>query len=362
MPVTTAIRADHTRRRVAQLCTEATSPQELLEGVAATVRPLVRQEAAAWLVTDPVTMLFTDGVIEGFSPETCEPWYHHELSVPNVATFAQLASGRPAVTVLSEATRGDVASSPRWREVLAPSGYGRELRVVFRDHGVTWGCATVHRNSKEPDFGRADADLFGALSPLVGAGLRRLVVEERTTEADLDGPGLLLVGPDRVARAGTPAGARWLELLGAPTGELRHTWLLSLGELATRGSGTGKRIRLRARDGRWATLHAEPLQDRDGTFAVIVEPSRPTDVAAVIAMAYGLSPREQDLVLALARGEGTQAIADRLRISPHTVRDHIKSIFDKTGVSSRNELVAKLFHDHYAEHFFSRVSARHGPS
>jgi hypothetical protein len=40
--------------------------------------------------------------------------------------------------------------------------------------------------------------------------------------------------------------------------------------------------------------------------------------------------------------------AGRLHLSPHTVRDYVKAIFDKVGVSSRGELVAKLFADHYA--------------
>jgi DNA-binding CsgD family transcriptional regulator len=38
----------------------------------------------------------------------------------------------------------------------------------------------------------------------------------------------------------------------------------------------------------------------------------------------------------------TQDIAAQLFISPHTVRDHIKSIFDKTAVRSRGALVAKF--------------------
>jgi DNA-binding NarL/FixJ family response regulator len=33
-------------------------------------------------------------------------------------------------------------------------------------------------------------------------------------------------------------------------------------------------------------------------------------------------------------------IAAELSISPHTVRDHVKAIFAKTGVSTRGELVA----------------------
>jgi hypothetical protein len=34
-------------------------------------------------------------------------------------------------------------------------------------------------------------------------------------------------------------------------------------------------------------------------------------------------------------------------VSPHTVRDHIKSVLGKVGVSSRGELVATLYLDHF---------------
>jgi DNA-binding CsgD family transcriptional regulator len=44
----------------------------------------------------------------------------------------------------------------------------------------------------------------------------------------------------------------------------------------------------------------------------------------------------------LLRGTATQDIAASLHISPHTVRDHVKAIFAKLGVSSRAELAALL--------------------
>ena len=50
-------------------------------------------------------------------------------------------------------------------------------------------------------------------------------------------------------------------------------------------------------------------------------------------------------------------IAAELGLSSHTVRDHVKAIFDKAGVSSRGELVARLFSEHLLSGF--ERAARH---
>lgn len=40
-------------------------------------------------------------------------------------------------------------------------------------------------------------------------------------------------------------------------------------------------------------------------------------------------------------------MAQHLHISANTVQDHLKSIFDKTGVRNRGELVSHIFMDEY---------------
>jgi DNA-binding NarL/FixJ family response regulator len=83
--------------------------------------------------------------------------------------------------------------------------------------------------------------------------------------------------------------------------------------------------------------------------AVVIEPAKSGEIAPIIVDAYALSPRERDVVRAIARGLSNPEIAAELFLSPHTVRDYVKSVFEKLGVSSRGELVAKLFAEHYAD-------------
>ena len=54
-----------------------------------------------------------------------------------------------------------------------------------------------------------------------------------------------------------------------------------------------------------------------------------------------LTPRELDVLAALADGAPNKMIARRLGISFHTVKFHVASILDKLGADSRTEAVAE---------------------
>ena len=53
----------------------------------------------------------------------------------------------------------------------------------------------------------------------------------------------------------------------------------------------------------------------------------------------GLSPREREILGYLGRGHGIVFVANTLVISESTVRTHVKSIYRKLGVSSREDLL-----------------------
>ncbi|MDR2108674.1 MAG: helix-turn-helix transcriptional regulator [Coriobacteriales bacterium] len=57
-----------------------------------------------------------------------------------------------------------------------------------------------------------------------------------------------------------------------------------------------------------------------------------------IAQDYGLTPRESDVLKALALGQGSEEIAKSLFISQNTAKSHMQSIYHKIGVHSKKEL------------------------
>ncbi|MBF0372999.1 MAG: response regulator transcription factor, partial [Alphaproteobacteria bacterium] len=65
------------------------------------------------------------------------------------------------------------------------------------------------------------------------------------------------------------------------------------------------------------------------------------DVARLASDPFaGLTPRERELLSALAGGLTNQQMAGQLDISLNTVKFHLKNLYDKLGVSNRAQAVA----------------------
>lgn len=164
-------------------------------------------------------------------------------------------------------------------------------------------------------------------------------------------PGLVLLDDDGGVAGVNAAGRQWLEELGAgPRGDLPLELLAVVARLRTDEgtSAVSPRLRVRTRAGRWVVLHASWL----GTppwrrVAVIIERATPDEVLPVLLAAYGFTPQERRITGFVCRGLSTIEIAGRLRVTTNSVQDHLKSIFAKTGVRSRRELVALLLRRQY---------------
>jgi DNA-binding CsgD family transcriptional regulator len=108
------------------------------------------------------------------------------------------------------------------------------------------------------------------------------------------------------------------------------------------------RLCIKARSGRWLTLQGaltEAKPGQPGGTMIFIEPARPRDMAWLKTNAYGLTPREREVVELVLRGASGKQISDTLYISEYTVQEHLSNIFDKVGVRGRRALIKRLFFD-----------------
>jgi DNA-binding CsgD family transcriptional regulator len=169
-------------------------------------------------------------------------------------------------------------------------------------------------------------------------------------------PGLIVLSDRWEVESTTPGVERWLCEL--PDGDWDRGKLpSSVLSVAGRALRTAERPdepgeiavgRVLARSGNWVVLHGVCLVgDGKRRIAVIVEPAHPARISPLLMAAYGLTEREQEVTRLVLQGNSTVEIAQQLVVSGHTVQQHLKSVFDKTGVRSRRDLVGKVFFSHY---------------
>jgi DNA-binding CsgD family transcriptional regulator len=327
------------------------------------LRRLVPFDAAAWVASDPATGLpVAPSRIENMEeaePGHCLAFWRREHLTGDVNLFRDLArADRPAAALRHGVA--DPAVSARYREFVKPLGFDDELRAVLRAGGSPWATVTLLRRPGGDPFTAEETELVASLSEPLAEALR---VQARREEARRGGgppdrPGLLLFDAGGTLLSANAEARAWLAEL-PPTRALPSDmgvgvplWMIPLVYRAAGSSADGgsARVRVRTRGGPWLVCHGSCLRAASGsddTVGVVLEPAQAADIAPIIVQAYDLSEREQQVTRLLARGLGTADIAAALFLSPHTVRDHVKALFQKVGVSSRGELVATLFAEHY---------------
>jgi DNA-binding CsgD family transcriptional regulator/GAF domain-containing protein len=343
-----------TRDDIVRLVHRGLPVAEFAQAVGSAVLRAVPAEGTCLMTLDPATMLPTAEFVENGLP-AAEMLRLVEIEVrePDYNKWTQLASGEHPAASLSDVTAGDLDRSLRQREIRRPGGFADELRAVLAGSTGAWGALTVFREAKRPHFSSADVQFVSSTAGLIADGLRRSVLLD-AAHCGVDDVGLLVLDTEDGVCLSNPAADRWLDELGAGdrAGARMPLVIPAVARQARAIDGPAPvpaRARARTRSGRWLTVRASLMGDGpEAPVTVMLEAARPAEMAPLIADAYRFTDAECRVTELVARGLSTKQIAGRLRVSVFTVQDHLKSIFTKSGASSRGDLVAKLFFDHYA--------------
>ena len=306
-------------------------------------------EASCWLGLDPETLLPTSHFSREYGVADMLALVTNEYLEDDLNKFADLARSERPVAALSSSTGGDPSRSRRHATFLTQQGFGGgdELRAALRDGDVPWGAIAIHR--RNGTFGEDEADLVADLTGVLAHGVRRAMIRSAIGgEQGREAVGVVILRGDDTIEGATPPARRWLGVLFDSTGgtDAAPLTMVSVAQQARRvargDSEEPATARLPARSGGWHRLDGSLLEGSD-RVAVMISSGVEAGLADLIARAHGLSARERQVTSLTLQGLSTRDMAASLNVSPYTIQDHLKSIFDKVGVRSRRELAARLF-------------------
>ncbi|MEU5592749.1 helix-turn-helix transcriptional regulator [Streptomyces sp. NPDC020298] len=260
-------------------------------------------------------------------------------------TVAGLVKSARPVAVLESDAPGR-RHSVQHEAIMNAAEVGSEMRVALTLKGMTWGVLVLLRGRGSRPFSATDAVNAGRLSRPLAGTLRQYVAGRFLRPVrSAPAPGVVLIDSSDTIRAVTRTGREWVrrlvpENVTADEDEIfAHVWNIAL---AARQPGRQALSRIPGPDG-WIVLQAQPLDEPGvGGVAVTIQSASSDVLLPAAAVLYGITAREQAVIRRALDGLAVKQIARSLNLSLHTVNDHFKAIYRKTGVNSREELIASL--------------------
>ncbi|MFF2885727.1 helix-turn-helix transcriptional regulator [Paenibacillus sp. NPDC057967] len=341
-------------KRIEALRIHSPLARSFREGLLPLLRELLPFDAACCTSVDPITLLSTGAMTEEGIEPIHSKLFELEYGADDIHAYHLLASTQPSIASLQLATEGQPEQSIRYRTILEPAGFIDELRAALTDDGACWGFLTLFRSAHAPPFEQHELDRIADIAPVIARALRTytLTVPEAASHKLAQQEPALLVLDDALAPHYVNGIAdEWLAYLREweqlPESSMPRP-LQAVCAKAAAALGSEARTTVRIPDGTYLTLRAIRLDDRRGEagrygIAVQFELAKPSEILPLLAKAYALTSREMEVAELIFRGSSTKEIAAKLHISAYTVQDHLKSIFDKTNVNSRRELLWQLF-------------------
>ncbi|MGW0809839.1 helix-turn-helix transcriptional regulator [Nonomuraea sp. NPDC002799] len=317
-----------------------------LEAIAAelsrVIAPVVAHDALRCGAMNPATGLGMSSLAfwHGYAPDLGRELLSADGVGADLREFDHLARQALPVVVADPGLRPGAC-----HRVLARHGAGAELCLALRDARGVWGGLFLLREAGGRPFDDGDARRIAGVGPALIAALRGYVTAEPVMpSAHEPPPGMLVVGADGRVTASTSQVRPWLDALTAQ--QAIPDWLLESSFTAMAGVARAHPRSTRlcvpsVGSGWWTAIEAQPLGDA-GDVAIVIQRANGALLLPAFCDWYRVTTRERQIMRHLCTGSAPKQIARTLDLSVHTVNDHLKAIFRKTGTGGRDQLTAAI--------------------
>lgn len=329
---------------ISELCEHIDDARDLRLSLLDELRRLVPFDSFAWLLTDPTSEVGVAPIAD----VPCLPDLPQLIRLKYATELNRWTHQPDPIARLHSATDGQLERSLVWRELLADHDVSDVASIVFRDRFGCWAFLDLWRSSGV--FTDEQARAVARHVPAITVALRRCTLRTFSRLADARsrhspaGPVVLVLTDQLVVQEQTPETERYLRSLVPPDGDgppvPAGAYNVAAQLLATEaGIDVHPPVaRVHLGGGDWLAFRAARL---GVDIAVSIERASPTERLDLFRRSAGLTAREAELLDLLATGADTRAMAKDMSVSEHTVQDHLKAIFAKTGTTSRRDLLAR---------------------
>ena len=357
------------RERIVALGTESLDARGLRLQVLEVLREVIGFDAHVWLLTDPVTTVGAAPLADVPCLPELPALIKAKYATP-VNRWTALHLAASPVATLRAVAGADLQRSLMWSRVLCRYGIGDVASAVFADQFGCWGFLDLWRLDTSGPFSAADAGFLEQVAGSLATALRqcqaRTFVDPAAQHRADSGPVVLTLDDDLRIASRTAASRGWLEVLLPPQPDERaipaSVYNVAAQLLAAEDGVDAHRAfaRTHLADGFWLALRAarldrpsggqayggqptggQPSAGRSATIVVTIEEASASERIDLFCRACGLTARETELAGLLATGSDTRTMARQMSLSEHTIQDHLKSIFAKTGAHDRVTVLSR---------------------
>jgi DNA-binding CsgD family transcriptional regulator len=345
---------------IRKLCGLGVPAQTLAPSLLPALRTLIPSHSAAVFWVDDrfeMTGLYAERLL---SPAAMAAYYKRHYGDTSTGFPIQFKARAAASDPVSarRLTKAD-QSSDYFREVLSRLDAHQILYGVLKDGARPVGQISFYRGSREREFGRRDQDMLRGLLRYLSMGLRPGPAPARELpHAEIVEEWLGIVAKDGTTLSAPPNWTRLVRLLAmekvAPRTAHQEQRVVTgfLRALCARLDGDGAALDQvdSQHDSPWGSfrIRAFRLPAADGKsdqVGVLIGRREPRALSLARGTgASGLSPQQREVAILLAEGKSNPEIARALALRPSTASYHVKKVFTRLRVHSRESVEQVLLH------------------